>query len=213
MREEAVGWARRLEAGDIRLGVSLARAKDTRPVRALAAASEGGGWRWLLALSTGTLAYGLLKGNRPLAEAGRHMLVSGVLAGVAKTSMKRLVHRTRPNVLMDEGLYEKGWFGPNVGPWQSFPSGHSAMSVAVAAAAGRACPEIRGVATAAALGVVVAQVVRGAHFPSDVLAGALVGLTAEAVEHRLAIGRACVASRTPRDRSPRDLAEGEAVRA
>ncbi len=194
MRRRTVGLARSLEAGDIRLGVGLARAKDTRPVRAFAAASEAGGWRWLLALSTGTVAYGLLKGNQPLAQAGRHMLASGILAGVTKTSVKRLVHRTRPNVLMDEGVYAKGWFGPNVGPWQSFPSGHSAMSVAVACAAARACPEIRGVATAAALGVVAAQVVRGAHFPSDVLAGALIGYAAEAVENRVALGRDRVAA-------------------
>jgi membrane-associated phospholipid phosphatase len=121
------------------------------------------------------------------------MLLSGILAATTKTTVKRVVHRTRPNVLMDEGLYEKGWFGPNVGPWQSFPSGHSALSVAVATAAGRAYPEIRGVATAAALGVVAVQVLRGAHFPVDVAAGALIGLAAEAVDHRIALGRDGVA--------------------
>lgn len=193
MTDGSVGMGRRLEAADIRLGVALARAKDTRRVRALAAASEAGGWKWLLALSTGTLALGVLRRNPSLAEAGRHMLLSGILAATTKTTVKRVVHRTRPNVLMDEGLYEKGWFGPNVGPWQSFPSGHSALSVAVATAAGRAYPEIRGVATAAALGVVAVQVLRGAHFPVDVAAGALIGLAAEAVDHRIALGRDGVA--------------------
>ena len=193
MTDGSVGMGRRLEAADIRLGVALARAKDTRRVRALAAASEAGGWKWLLALSTGTLALGVLRRNPSLAEAGRHMLLSGILAAATKTSVKRVVHRTRPNVLMDEGLYEKGWFGPNVGPWQSFPSGHSALSVAVATAAGRAYPEIRGVAAAAALGVVAVQVLRGAHFPGDVAAGALIGLAAEAVDHRIALGRDGVA--------------------
>lgn len=193
MRDESAGLRRRLEAADIRLGVSLARAKDTRGVRGLAAASEAGGWKWLLALSAGTLAVGVLRRDRRLAEAGRHMLVSGVMAAMTKTTVKRIVHRTRPNVLMDEGLYETGWFGPNVGPWQSFPSGHSALSVAVASAAGRAYPEIRGVATAAALGVVGVQVLRGAHFPSDVAAGALIGLSAEAAEHRIALGQDVIA--------------------
>ena len=162
-------------------------------MRALAAASEAGGWKWLLALSSGTLALGVLRRDPRLAEAGRHMLLAGILAAATKTTVKRVVHRTRPNVLMDEGLYEKGWFGPNVGPWQSFPSGHSALSVAVATAAGRAYPEIRGVATAAALGVVSVQVLRGAHFPVDVTAGALIGLSAEAVDHRIALGRDGVA--------------------
>lgn len=193
MRDGSVGMARRFEAADIRVGVSLARAKDTRRVRALAAASEAGGWKWLLALSTGTLALGVMRRDPRLAEAGRHMLVAGILAAATKTTVKRVVHRTRPNVLMDEGLYRKGWFGPNVGPWQSFPSGHSALSVAVATAAGRAYPEVRGVASAAALGVVAVQVLRGAHFPADVAAGALVGLAAEAVDHRVALGRDAVA--------------------
>jgi membrane-associated phospholipid phosphatase len=201
MIKDAAGLARRLEAGDVRLGVSLARAKDTGRVRALAAASEAGGWRWLLALSAGTLAWGALSGNRRLATTGRHMLASGILAAATKTTVKRIVHRTRPNVLMDEGLYEKGWFGPNVGPWQSFPSGHSAMSVAVACAASRAYPEVRGVAAAAAFGVVAAQVLRGAHFPSDVTAGALVGFTAETLVHRLGSGWNGRASGTEADSS------------
>jgi membrane-associated phospholipid phosphatase len=134
----------------------------------------------------------VLRRNPQLAEAGRHMLLAGILAAGTKTTIKRVVHRTRPNVLMDKGLYEKGWFGPNVGPWQSFPSGHSALSVAVAAAATRAYPEIRGVATAAALGVVVVQVLRGAHFPVDVAAGALIGFSAEAVGHQIGLGREVV---------------------
>jgi membrane-associated phospholipid phosphatase len=192
MTDGPVGMGRRFEAADIRLGVALARDKDTRRVRALAAASEAGGWKWLLALSTGTLALGVLRRNPQLAEAGRHMLLAGILAAGTKTTIKRVVHRTRPNVLMDKGLYEKGWFGPNVGPWQSFPSGHSALSVAVAAAATRAYPEIRGVATAAALGVVVVQVLRGAHFPVDVAAGALIGFSAEAVGHQIGLGREVV---------------------
>ena len=60
--------------------------------------------------------------------------------------------------------------------------------VAVACAASRAYPEVRGVAAAAAFGVVAAQVLRGAHFPSDVTAGALVGFTAETVVHRIGSG-------------------------
>ncbi|KQT81850.1 phosphatase PAP2 family protein [Methylobacterium sp. Leaf466] len=169
-----------IEAADIALGVSLARAKDHLGVRALASASEVGSWQSLLALSVGTLAFGLASGDRRLAAAGRQMLVSGVLASVVKTSVKRVVHRTRPNVLMDTGRYQKGWLGPNVGPWQSFPSGHSALSVAVARAVGRAYPEVRTPVYATAAGIVAVQMLRGAHFPSDVVVGSLIGIAAEA---------------------------------
>lgn len=181
--DRAKHFATRLEAADIASAVSLARAKDRPAVRALARASEIGSWQALFALSAATLAWGLVSRDRRLADAGRGMLQAGILASLVKTTVKRTVHRTRPNVLMDEGLYARGRPGTGIGPWQSFPSGHAALSVAVARAAGRAYPEFAGVASLGAAGVVAVQVVRGAHFPADVLAGALIGLAAEAVSH------------------------------
>ena len=183
--DRATAEAGPVEAADIRAGVALAGAKDGATVRGLAALGEVGSWQALLALCTGTLAWGLLSGDRRVAAAGGRMLAAGVLASLAKTSVKRTLHRTRPNVLMDEGLYRRGRRGPNVGPWQSFPSGHAALSTAVARAAAHACPELRGPAYAAAASVAAVQVLRGAHFPADVLAGAAIGIAAEAMTHRL----------------------------
>lgn len=187
----------RIEAADVAAGLKLARAKDHAAVRALARASEVGSWQSLLALSVGTLAWGTITHDRRLAEAGRHMLRAGLLASLVKTSLKRTVHRTRPNVLMDEGIYARGRPGTNVGPWQSFPSGHSALSAAVACATARAYPEIKGPAYAAAAGVTTAQVVRGAHFPADVLMGALIGIAAEAAVHKLTHRRRRLGMRKP----------------
>ncbi|HEX8417235.1 MAG TPA: phosphatase PAP2 family protein [Methylobacterium sp.] len=167
------------EDADIRVGVALARAKDSAGVRTLATLGEVGGWKSLLALSAGTAAWGFAIGDRRMSSAGRRMLGAGILASLVKTTAKRLVHRTRPNVLMETGLYARGWLGPNDGPWQSFPSGHSALSVAVARAAVRTYPDIRGIAYGTAAGVMLTQILRGAHFPSDVFAGAIVGLAAE----------------------------------
>ncbi len=179
----AAGLARRAEAADVASGLSLARAKDHPAIRTLAAASEVGSWQSLFALSAATLACGLMTRDRRLAGAGRSMLQAGLLASIVKTTLKRTVHRTRPNVLMDEGVYARGRPGTGLGPWQSFPSGHSALSVAVARAAARAYPDLAGPAYAGAAGVVAAQVLRGAHYPADVLAGALIGLAAEAATH------------------------------
>jgi membrane-associated phospholipid phosphatase len=184
--EQKAGWAARCEAADIALGLTLARAKDRPGVRALGILGEVGGWRALLALSAGTLVWGLAARDRRLADAGRRMLGAGVLASLTKMTAKRLVHRTRPNVLMDEGFYVKGWLGPNAGPWQSFPSGHSALSVAVARAVGRAYPEVRFPAYGGAAAVAFIQVLRGAHFPSDVIVGAAIGIAAEAAAEALA---------------------------
>lgn len=174
------------ETADVALAVTLAQAKDGSSVRTLAVVGEVGGWKSLLALSLGTLAWGWAARNPRLASTGKCMLGAGVLAGLIKTTTKHVVHRTRPNVIMDEGFYVKGWLGPNEGPWQSFPSGHAAVSIAVARAVGRAYPEARAVAYGGAAAVGFIQVLRGAHFPSDVIAGALIGVVAEAVTNTLA---------------------------
>nr|USU32738.1 phosphatase PAP2 family protein [Methylobacterium sp. OTU13CASTA1] len=174
------------EAADIALGVGLATAKDHRAVRTLGSLSEVGAWEVLFAVSAATWAVGAARGDARLAATGRHMLGAGLLASLTKTTLKRLVHRTRPNVLMEENTYARGWLGPNDGPWQSFPSGHAAVSVAVARAVARACPEAGGAVQAGAGLIVVAQVLRGAHYPADVAVGALIGLAAEAAVNRVA---------------------------
>lgn len=189
MARQAAVAARRLEDADVAVGVALARAKDRPVARALSAAGEIGSWQSLLALSAGTLAWGLVARDRRLARTGRQMLAAGVLASLTKTSVKRVVHRTRPNVLIDEGVYARGLPGTGTGPWQSFPSGHAALSVAVARAAARAYPEVAGGAYAAAAGVAAVQLVRGAHFPVDLLAGAVIGIAAEAMADRIAAGK------------------------
>ncbi|SFH10510.1 phosphatase PAP2 family protein [Methylobacterium gossipiicola] len=173
------------EAADIALGIGLARHKDTPAVRVVGALSEVGAWEMLVAASAATLAVGAVRRDARTIALGRHMLGAGLLASLIKTTVKRFVHRSRPNVVMETGRYERGWFGPNDGPRQSFPSGHAAVSVAVARAVGRACPDYKVAAGVGAGLIVAAQVLRGAHYPSDVVAGTVIGLAAEAAVNRL----------------------------
>jgi len=148
--------------------------------------SEVGDQPPLLAVSGVALAYGLLAGDRRAARAGARMLGSLILASGLKTGLKHLLARTRPNVLLDDGKYEVEPFGPDEGPWHSFPSGHTAGCVAVARAVGRVYPGARMAAYGGAAVVALAQVPRGAHYPADVIAGALVGLAAEAIVNGVA---------------------------
>jgi membrane-associated phospholipid phosphatase len=182
----AAGVARALEKADVDLGVRLASAKDDPVVRCIGALSEVGDQPPLAGLAAVVLAYGLAAGDRRAAGAGGRMLGALAAAIVVKTVLKRSLSRTRPNVVIDEGRYETELFGAGDGSRQSFPSGHTAGSVAVARAVGRAYPALRGPAYAAAAAIGLAQLPRGAHFPSDVAAGVLVGLCAEAVGEALA---------------------------
>jgi membrane-associated phospholipid phosphatase len=174
------------EGADIALATHLAGHKDHPAVRGLGTLSEIGDQPPLLVLSGAVLVYGLLSGNRRAAGAGARMLSSLILATGIKASVKHLVARTRPNVLLDEGRYAVEPLGPDEGPWNSFPSGHTAGSVAVARAIGRVYPAARPVAYGGAAAVGLMQIPRGAHYPADVAAGALVGIVAEAAVDRAA---------------------------
>ena len=174
-------------------------------MRTLGAMTEVGDQPPLFALCSAVVAYGLVAGDRRAAIAGVRMLASFLVATGIKGGLKRLVSRTRPNVLMDEGRYEVRPLGPDEGPWHSFPSGHTAGSVAVARALARAYPEARVPAYGAAAAVALLQIPRGAHYPSDVAAGVLIGLGAEAAVERLA-GRWLTKGDEPGERRDRGSA-------
>jgi len=175
-----------VEAADVALAAHLAKNKDDPAVRTVGALSEVGDQWPLVALSGALLASGAFTGDRRAVWAGTRMLASLALATAIKTGLKNLVARTRPNVLLDEGRYDVELFGPDGGAWHSFPSGHTAGSVAVARAVGRVYPSARPAAYVSAAAVALAQIPRGAHYPSDVAAGALIGLVAEVAIDRLA---------------------------
>lgn len=174
------------EAADIALAVALSRGRDHPAMRLLARTSEAGSQQTLLALCGGLLAYGLLAGNRPALRAGGRALAAHLAASAVKTTLKRLLVRTRPNEMMETGRYAFRRGRPDRGPLQSFPSGHAAVSVAVARSLARSCPELRGPALAAAAAVTLIQVPRGAHYPADAAAGAAIGVAAEWLAARVA---------------------------
>ncbi len=174
------------EDADIAMATHLASHRDHPVVRGLGTLSDVGDQPPLLALSGAVLALGVLVGNRRATEAGARMLGSLLLATWIKTGFKRLVARTRPNVLLQKGRYEVEPLGPDEGAWHSFPSGHTAGSVAVSRAAARIYPEAGTAAYTAAAAIALVQMPRGAHYPADVAAGAVVGLAAEAAINRIA---------------------------
>jgi membrane-associated phospholipid phosphatase len=184
-----------VERIDIAVAIWLASRRHHRAARLAAAVNAAGDQPPLLALSGAVLAFGLLSGDRRAAGAGRRMLASLMISIVIKTALKAAISRTRPNVLLDSGRYEVRLFGPNEGPWQSFPSGHVAGSVALARAVVRSYPNARRLAWAGAAAIALVQVPRGTHYPLDVVAGIVVGLVSDAIAERLE-------SRTGRTRRP-----------
>src|SRR3954468_11264406 len=126
-------------------------------------------------------ASGWRQRDTPAKRTGQHHLLHG--RRVAAPVLGRPCHPRRPWVGIDE--QRRGWPWPDQGPWHSFPSSHTAGGVALARAVVRGWPGARWPAYAGAAAVGPVQVPRGAHYPSDVLAGVVVGIAAEAVVHRL----------------------------
>ncbi len=170
------------------LRAAAAREQDaTAPLRALAAAgamralapiAKATDEPPLLALGLGTLAIGAALRRPALARSGARMVASHLLATGLKTVLKAGVDRARPNVAGTDAVPRKG-HGTDDTDLNAFPSGHTAGAVAVAQSVAHEAPGVGGVAKLAAGTAGAVQVARGAHYTSDVVAGAVIGWLSE----------------------------------
>jgi membrane-associated phospholipid phosphatase len=168
-----------VEKADIALGKKMASGRHHPAVKTAAGAGKFGDQGPLYALSAGVLAVGVASRDRRVADCGLAMLAAIALADAAKRIAKRLVRRTRPHVLIDEGRYDADTGGSDDKQEQSFPSGHTACTVAAARALTRHAPETMGAAAATTAVIALSRVAEGKHWPLDVAAGAVIGLAAE----------------------------------
>lgn len=149
------------------------------PVRILDAIGGAGDQPQLRVLSGAVILTGLVA-DRRLFRAGFRMLLAHEIATLAKSFVKDRVDRTRPRSARRPADSEAKPGSNRAKEESSFPSGHTAGAVAVAQAFAREFPEHRIAARTAAAVVGLAQVPRCAHYPTDVGAGALIGVAAEA---------------------------------
>jgi len=150
-------------SGAVRALTPLAKATDEPP---------------LLALGLGTLALGAVLRRPAMARSGARMVTSHLLATGLKTVMKASVDRVRPNEAGDQPRVEKG-HGTADTTRNAFPSGHTAGAVAIAEAVRHELPHATVPARLAAGAAGALQVTRGAHYASDVIAGAAIGWLSE----------------------------------
>jgi membrane-associated phospholipid phosphatase len=154
--------------------------RDSPVVEIISKLSEAGDQPQLRTLSGGMIAAGLLMRRRRLARAGVRMLLAHELATAIKNMIKNRVDRTRPRSANGRKDSEVRAGDHSAKEQTSFPSGHTAGAISVAQAFAREFPEHAVAARAAAAAVGVAQVPRCAHYPTDVGAGAIIGVVAEA---------------------------------
>lgn len=168
----------RIETLDRKAAKAVAPYKHSLPVRAAQLLGELADQPPLATICATTLAVGLVGRDPRLTRAGGRMMVSFALATLGKALAKHAVDRTRPGVAAKRG-YGSGKGERDEGPWNSFPSGHTAGALAVSRAVTREYPGVAPAATLVTAIVAAVQVPRGAHYPSDVTAGAVIGWAAE----------------------------------
>ena len=115
--------------------------------------------------------------RRRTGSAGRHLLsvpAAAISAWLLTMLLKVVFGRYRPELFLTQGLYGFSFF--KAGYWfNSFPSGHAATAFGFLAAIGNVRPRWRWPLLALATVIAASRVVMCAHFPADVMAGAVVG--------------------------------------
>jgi undecaprenyl-diphosphatase len=135
--------------------------------------------RWL---GNGRLQIPLLLGlallgvwlSRPLVRAAGWGLLAFVASGAAANVLKVLIHRPRPWVTAPPP--ETWWGYVEMGEFRSFPSGDASTTFAIATVFAIWYPWLRVPLAATATAVAVGRVLVGSHHPSDVAAGAMLGV-------------------------------------
>lgn len=134
----------------------------------------GSGWG-LVIISGTMLAAGFLLKRQTVQRAGIDGLIAHGVAALVAQLLKHLIGRPRPR-LMHNGSFQ---FGPSLETGlDSFPSGHTTASFAVAVVVAKQFPRIGWLVYGMACLVAASRIVRGSHFPTDVAAGVVVGILA-----------------------------------
>lgn len=111
------------------------------------------------------------------------------LPGLVANLVKRVIGRARPELIDQAGPLGFRHFA-NSWVYESFPSGHSTTAIGIAFVIGFLVPRLFPPALAVGLLVGLSRIAIGMHYPSDVLAGAVLGmLGAYAVRNRFAAWR------------------------
>ena len=134
----------------------------------------GGDWRFTLAVALALIAW-----HRDAWRAAGLLALSAAAGGVLYTLVKWSAGRQRPVVRIDPLRFSpfiNGFKGFLDEPNMSFPSGHACLAFATAATLGIVIPRWRYAFYALAVVVAAERVAENAHYVTDVVAGAGLGV-------------------------------------
>jgi undecaprenyl-diphosphatase len=143
----------------------------------MAFTSNAGDWigegSRLIAVSVALLAVGWIFSKPMFNAAGVQTLIAHGIAALVSNGLKHLLGRPRPKfVHSGEWQFTPSW----ASGLDSFPSGHTTASFAVATVLAKRFPAFGPLCVSVAMFVAFSRVLRGSHFPTDVFGGAVFGV-------------------------------------
>lgn len=170
---------------DVEAATSAARHRHHPVVKTLGSLSEIAD-QIPLGVVCGTVMVGGIAAGRPdLLRLGARMMAAHVVANLAKRQIKNRVRRIRPEEVVKNRNYRFEAGETRGGHDTSFPSGHTAGAVAVAAIVARDRPAWTMPAMGLAALIAGVQIPRAKHYPIDVAAGTILGLASAWLVNRL----------------------------
>jgi undecaprenyl-diphosphatase len=133
-----------------------------------------------LGIPTGLFIYGKVKKNPEMVWNSFESFSNQLINGVATTLLKTTIDRARPFVTYPDDIHKHSVAGS-----KSYPSGHTSMAFAAATSISLQYPKWYVIAPAFiyASGVGYSRMYLGVHYPTDVLAGAVLGAGSSFVTH------------------------------
>lgn len=117
-------------------------------------------------------------GNKNIKNIGIEIFVVLGISQIIVHSLKRILSRERPYKILEQ----LNTFGINLKDY-SFPSGHSAASFSLATTIALNIPRLSIIVFFLAILVAVSRIYLGVHYPTDVAAGIIIGLSTSLIVH------------------------------
>lgn len=136
---------------------------------------EAGRSHWVLGycLIVSLLAW---RSMRSVAHKHVALFASVALSGIAANIIKVIACRSRPPLLIEQGITQWHLFGFQMEYiWNSFPSGHATTGLAIAISGSAAYPRLKWLFWSVGLAIVFGRLMLNAHYLSDVIAGGILG--------------------------------------
>lgn len=171
---------------DIKSAVYFNTFNGTYGWKILGAVTDFGRSEWYLL--PGMIVY-LVFRKRDTARAFKalYLFCSVAMSGIIVNILKVALGRARPNLYFDEHIYGFAFFETNP-RFLSFPSGHAATALSAAVAFGILFPGYRYLFYSTGAVVAFSRVFLVYHYCSDVLVGALIGVSTSIILHQSMFG-------------------------